>query len=216
MNYPDLLPITRRQRANPPMITKGSLADAGVVGVTQTTPHPPGHPSAAGGQVRVPPAGQGGGVQTIVGVVQTIPHPPGQPSAAGGQESVPPVGQGGGVHTTVGVAQTTPHPPGHPFPSGGQENVPPVGHTGGVQTTETEGAGDEAAITAETGTFTMKRRTRKNAKSNFFAIQAIVRDFIKKIWSRFRNPRVSRTLLSHEVFCRNAIISPISGTECTG
>jgi hypothetical protein len=121
VNHPVLLPITRRQRAIPPMITTGSPADFCVVGGTQTTPHPPGQPFPAGGQVRVPPAGQGGGVQTMVGVVQTIPHPPGQPFPAGGQESVPPVGQGGGVHTTVGVVQTIPHPPGQPFPAGGQE-----------------------------------------------------------------------------------------------
>jgi hypothetical protein len=181
LNYLVLLPITRRQRAIPPMITTGSLADAGVVGVTQTTPHPPGHPFAAGGQVRVPPAGQGGGVHMMVGVVQTIPHPPGQLLPAGGQESVPPAGQGGGVQTTVGVVQTIPHPPGQPLPAGGQEYVPPVGHTGGVQTTETEGAGDEAAITADTGTFTIKRRIRKRTRKYLLSIQAIVRDFIKEM-----------------------------------
>jgi hypothetical protein len=164
------------------MMITGSPAETGVVGVTQTTPHPPGHPFAAEGQVRVPLAGHGGGVHTMVGVVQTIPHPPGQPLPAGGQESVPPVGQGGGVHTTIGVVHTIPHPPGHPFPEGGQEYVPPVGHTGGVQTTETVGAGDEAAITAETGTFTMKRRIRKRTRKYLLSIQAIVRDFIKEIW----------------------------------
>jgi hypothetical protein len=117
----------------------------------------------------------------MVGVVQTIPHPPGQPLPAGGQVSVPLAGQGGGVHTTVGVVQAIPHPPGQPFPAGGQEYVPPEGHTGGVQTTETVGAGDEAAITAEAGTFTMKKRIKRTSEY-LLSIQAIVRDFIKEIW----------------------------------
>ncbi len=164
------------------MMITGSAAEAGVVGVTQTTPHPPGHPLDAGGQVRVPPAGQGGGVQTMVGVMQTIPHPPRHPLPVGGQVSVSPAGQGGGVHMTVGIVHTTPHPPGHPFPAGGQENVPPVGHDGGVQTTVTVGAGDEAAITANTGTSTIKRRMRKRTRKYLLSIQAIVRDFIKEIW----------------------------------
>jgi hypothetical protein len=50
-----------------------------------------------------------------------------------------------------------------------------------VQTTETEGAGDEAAMTADTGTFTMKRRIRRT-RTYLLSIQAIVRDFIKEIW----------------------------------
>jgi hypothetical protein len=81
----------------------------------------------------------------------------------------------------VGVTQTTPHPPGHPFPAGGQENVPPAGHTGGVQTTVTAGAGDGAAIPAETGTSTINRRIRKRTGKYLLSIQAIVRDFIKEI-----------------------------------
>jgi hypothetical protein len=217
VNYLVFLPITRMQRAIPPMMISGSPAEAGVVGVVQTTPHPPGQPSAAGGQVRLPPAGQGGGVHTMAGVVQTIPHPPGQPLPAGGQESVPPAGQGGGVHTTVGVVQTIPHPPGQPFAAGGQEKVPPVGHTGGVQTTETEGAGDVAAITAETGTFTINRRMKKRTRKYLLSIWAIVRDFIKEIWLPLPGiPGISWMFRSQDVFCRKATISPISGTECTG
>jgi hypothetical protein len=99
--YGDLLPITNMQRKIAPMMTSGSPAEAGVVGVTQTTPHPPGHPLPAGGQVYVPPVGQGGGVQTMVGVTHTTPHPPGQPFPSGGQERDPPGEQGGGVQTTV-------------------------------------------------------------------------------------------------------------------
>jgi hypothetical protein len=38
------------------------------VGMVHTTPHPPGQPFPAEGQVRVPPVGQGGGVQTIATV----------------------------------------------------------------------------------------------------------------------------------------------------
>jgi hypothetical protein len=53
-----------------------------------------------------------------------------------------------------------------------------VGHTGGVHTTVTVGAGDEAAITAETGTFTINRMTRKRTRKYLLSIQAIVRDFI--------------------------------------
>lgn len=116
----------------------------------------------------------------VVGVTQTTLHPPGQPFPAMGQDNVPPVGHGGGVHAIVGVVHTNPHPPGHPFPAGGQENVPPVGHTGGVQTTETAGAGDGAAIPAETGTFTINRRIRKRTGKYLLSIQAIVRDFIKR------------------------------------
>jgi hypothetical protein len=100
IDYYGLLPITNRQRAIPPMIIAGSPADCGVVGVTQTTPHPPGQPFPVRGQENVPPVGHGGGVHTKVGVVQTIPHPPGQPFPARGQENVPPAGHTGGVQTT--------------------------------------------------------------------------------------------------------------------
>jgi hypothetical protein len=46
------------------MTTTGSPAEAGVAGVSQVIPHPPGHPFPAGGQENVPPVGHGGGVQT--------------------------------------------------------------------------------------------------------------------------------------------------------
>lgn len=94
------LPITSRQRAIPPMMSSGSVAETGVVGVAQTTPHPPGHPLPDGGQARLPPAGQGGGVQTMAGVSQITPHPPGHPLPDGGQARLPPAGQGGGVQIT--------------------------------------------------------------------------------------------------------------------
>jgi len=97
------------------------------------------------------------------------------------QRAIPPMMITGSA-AEAGVTQTTPHPPGHPFPAGGQENVPPVGHDGGVQTTVTVGAGDEAAITANTGTSTIKRRMRKRTRKYLLSIQAIVRDFIKEIW----------------------------------
>jgi hypothetical protein len=100
-NYsPDFLPITTRERAIPAITTSGSPADGGVVGVTHTYPHPPGHPLPSGGQVRVPPVGQGGGVQITVGVTQTTPHPPGHPFPSGGQAYVPEE-QDGGVQTIV-------------------------------------------------------------------------------------------------------------------
>jgi hypothetical protein len=50
-----------------------------------------------------------------------------------------------------------------------------------VQTTVTAGAGDGAAIPAETGTFTVNRRIRKRTGKYLLSIQAIVRDFIKEI-----------------------------------
>jgi hypothetical protein len=65
-----------------------------------------------------------------------------------------------------------------------------VGHTGGVQTTVTVGAGDEATITADTGTFTINRKIRKRTRKYLLSIEAIVRDFIKEIWFRFQNTRV--------------------------
>lgn len=92
--------MTNRQRLIAPRTTSGSPAEAGVVGVTQTTPHPPGQPLPAGGQVRDPPVGQGGGVQTMVGVAQMTPHPPGHPFPSGGHVNVPEE-QGGGVQTIV-------------------------------------------------------------------------------------------------------------------
>jgi len=194
--YLDLLLITSRQRVIPPMMTSGSPAEAFVVGVMQTTPHPPVQPFSIAGQVNIPPGGQGGGVQTIAGVMQVIPHPPGQPLPDGGQLRVPHKGQGGGVHTTVSVVQTIPHPPGHPLPAGGQEYDPPVGQGGGVQTTETSGAVIKTTATADTGTPRAKRMARKRAEKNRLSLLSVVMAFIKKM---AEEPEDNRAISNHPV-----------------
>jgi hypothetical protein len=134
------------------MIITGSPADFGVVGMTQTIPHPPGQPFSAGGQVSIPPVGHRGGVQTTVGILHTTPHPPEQPFPAGGQVKVPSEGHGGGVQTTAGV-----------------------------ETFETVGAGDVGTAMAATGIPATKRRRRKMAQGNLLSIPFIVRNFIKGI-----------------------------------